>query len=190
MIISSEKKFIFVAIPKTGTSSIEKALGKYSDTELENGKVKHLLLKNVEDLLDKPYYKFCFFRNPWDRMVSLYHYHLRNNDDFLSRKYSEISFDEWIKKAYLSGILEKQTDYIAVKGKLIPDVAIYKFEEIDDAWKHICEKLDVEGKLPHINKTKHQHYSSYYTPETKHIVEVYCYMEIRMMGYEYESLCV
>ena len=187
MIISAEKKFIFVAVPKTGSSSIEKALAKYSDEELEKGKTRHTMLKHIPDMLDKPYYKFCFFRNPWDRMVSLYHYHLRQGDNFLSRSYGEISFDEWVKKAKLAGTLEKQTEYIMHKGKIVPNVAVYKFEEIDDAWNHICKTLGVEGELPHINKSKHKHYSEYYTDETKHLVKILEYGAIKMMNYEFEE---
>lgn len=188
MIVSSEKKFIFVAVPKTGTSSIEKVLGEYGDEELEKGKVKHVPLRFTGDLLEKPYYKFCFFRNPWGRMVSLYHYHVRQGDNFLSRDYKDVPFNKWLRKALLGGMLERQTDYITHRGALIPDVAIYKFEELDDSWKHICKTLDIEwSPLPHINKSKHDHYSKYYAPETIHAVETHCRLEIKMMGYQFEE---
>ena len=188
MIISAEKKFIFVAVPKTGSSSIEKALAKYSDEELEKGKTKHTMLSHIPDMLDKPYYKFCFFRNPWDRMVSFYHYHLRQGDQFLSRDYKDVSFKEWLKKGKTAGTFEKQTSYIMNKGRIVPDVAIYKFEEMQDSWKHICATLGVKGELPHINKSKHKHYSEYYDDETRHIVKILEYGAIRMLGYEFETI--
>lgn len=188
MIVSTEKQFIFVAVPKTGSSSVEKALGEYSDEELEKGKVRHTKLSDIPELLDSHFYKFCFFRNPWDRMVSLYHYHIRQGDHFLGQRYDEFSFDEWIKKTKTTGtLLDRQTDYIMYRGKIVPNVAIYKFEEINDSWKHICGVLGVDKELPHINKSKHDHYSTYYTDESKHIVKITCYGEIRMMGYEFEE---
>lgn len=188
MIVSTEKKFIFAAIPKTGTSSIEKVLGKYSDEKLEDGLVKHVHLRKVKDLLDKPYYKFCFFRNPWDRMVSLYHYHLRQGNFFLNQTYDEFTFDDWIKKTKVTGTNpDRQTDYIMLRGRIIPGVAIYKFEEMEDSWKHICGVLKIDEELPHINKSKHIHYSEYYTEESKRIVGSYCYGEIKMMGYKFEK---
>lgn len=187
MIVSTEKQFIFVAVPKTGSSSIEKALSKYSDEELEEGKTKHTMLRHIPDLLDEPFYKFCFFRNPWDRMVSYFHYHQRQNDTFLSRGYNDVTFDEWLKKAALGGMLEKQIDYITYKGRLVADVAVYKFEEIDDSWKHICKTLGVDGELPHINKSKHKHYSEYYNEESKRIVATLDFGAIRMMGYKFDE---
>lgn len=187
MIISSEKKFIFIAVPKTGTSSIEEALKEYSDEELKTGEIKHAQLRHIPHMLDKPYYKFCFFRNPWDRMVSLFHYHQRKDDDFLSRGYRDVEFGEWLRKASTAGLLERQTDYIMHKGRIVPEVRIYKFEEIDDSWKHICATLDVEGELPHINKSKHTHYSDYYDDETRHIVKILDYGAIRMMGYTFDE---
>lgn len=187
MIVSTEKQFIFVAVPKTGSSSIEKALGKYSDEELEEGKTKHTRLRDIPLLLKEPYYKFCFFRNPWDRMVSLFHYHQRQGDIFFSRGYRDVGFEEWLKKAAVAGILEKQFDYITNKGRLVADVAVYKFEEMKDSWNHICETLGVEGKLPHINKSKHDHYSKYYNDNTMRIVATLDYGAIKMMGYKFDE---
>ena len=188
MIISTEKKFIFVAVPKTGSSSIERALGEYSDEKLEKGITKHTMLSHIPDMLDKPYYKFCFFRNPWDRMVSFYHYHVRQGNKFLSRDARDISFKEFVKKGKIAGTHEKQMSYIMSKGRVAPNVAIYKFEEMQDSWKHICATLGVEGELPHINKSKHKHYSEYYDDETRHIVKILDYGAIRMMGYEFEEV--
>ena len=188
MIISTEKKFIFVAVPKTGSSSIEKALAKYSDEELEEGKTKHTRLDHIPHMLDKPFYKFCFFRNPWDRLVSLFHYHQRQGDMFFSIPYRDMDFGNWIRRAKTAGILERQTDYIMHKGRIVPNVSVYKFEEMQDAWKHICGTLGIEGELPHINKSKHTHYSDYYDKETQHIVKILDYGVIRMMGYEFERV--
>lgn len=190
MIISDEKKFIFIAVPKTGSSSIEKALGKYHNDELPTGIVKHTRFSAIPELFKKPYYKFCFFRNPWDRMVSLYHHHVKVGDTIFDYKYDEIGFTEWINKIKLANLdeLGRQTDYLLYKGKIAPNVAVYKFEEMDDAWNHICKTLDIEEELPHINKSKHKHYSTYYNDETRHFIKVREYGVIKMMGYEFEEM--
>ena len=188
MIVSTEKKFVFTAIPKTGTTSIENVLRKYCDEDEEDVLVQHQRLKNVEHLLDESYYKFCFFRNPWDRMVSWYHFSVKQGGYFFNHPHDKLSFDEWLARSKVTGTLKKrQTHWIESRGKLIPDVAIYKFEEMDDAWKHICETLDISGELPHINKSKHKHYSEYYTEESKRIVAIHCYGEIKMMNYKFEK---
>ncbi len=185
MIVSKSKKFIFTAIPKTGTTSIEKALEKYSEVD---DLVQHERLSHLKHLFDEPYYKFCFFRNPWDRMVSWYHFHVKTGSLFFNDTYDAMPFNEWLKRSKVVGALTKrQTYWISLKGKIIPDVAIYKFEEMDDAWEHICKTLDISGELPHINKSKHKHYSEYYSEESKRIVEIQSYGEIKMMGYKFEN---
>lgn len=192
MIVSSKKKFIFVAIPKTGSSSIERVLAKYNNDELnewvDNGIIKHKKLSQISEMLDKPYYKFCFFRNPWERAVSFYHYHVRQGNTFFGHTFDEVPFEDWIKKQNLVAATDdRQTDYITLKGRIVPNVNIYKFEEIDDSWKHIQGVLGINEELPHINKSKHKHYSEYYTDETRHIIKIQEYGVIKMMGYKYEE---
>ncbi len=93
MIISAQHKFIFVAIPKTGTHSIRRALRPYMGAEdmeqvalfvtkrfpfpalakLQHG---HLSLAQVQPYLRPEefngFFKFAFVRNPWDRLLSCY----------------------------------------------------------------------------------------------------------------------
>lgn len=191
MIVSDEKNFIFIAVPKTGSSSIEQALYKYSNEPFKQGLTKHTIFSDVPGVLNEKYYKFCFFRNPWDRFVSMFHYHQRQKSKFLSRDYENVEFDDWLKKSViggLGGLFRKQTDFIMRKGRPLPDIAVYKFEEMEDSWKHICKKLDIDIELPHINITKHKHYSEYYTDETEHLVRIFDYGTIRMMNYEFEKI--
>ena len=101
MPVSHELKCIFVHIPKSGGTSVENALGLLADVRNENtetmfGLIKspalkkkvrstsflqHLTAKELRRLLPSQfssYYRFAFVRNPWSRMVSLYHYHIRD----------------------------------------------------------------------------------------------------------------
>lgn len=191
MIVSDEKNFIFIAVPKTGSSSIEQALYQYSNEPFKQGLTKHTIFSDVPGVLNEKYYKFCFFRNPWDRFVSMFHYHQRQKSKFLSRDYENVEFEDWLRKSVIGGmggLFRKQTDFIMRKGRVLPDIAVYKFEEMEDSWKHICEKLDIEAELPHINTTKHKHYSEYYNDETAYLVKIFDHGTIRMMGYEFEKI--
>tara|TARA_Y100000296_G_C5113224_1_gene226261 strand:- start:166 stop:903 length:738 start_codon:yes stop_codon:yes gene_type:complete len=97
-VISTEHKFVFVHIPKTGGTSIKHRLQIYSDHPLDHPSLEHRLLyfsrptaleldSSIHDVVHRPslssefihpaeeYFKFTFVRNPWDRLVS-YYFHL------------------------------------------------------------------------------------------------------------------
>jgi hypothetical protein len=83
--ISHKHRFIFIHIPKTAGTSIEEALrdescqllpGEWDYRRAPHAPLNHLTLQEVADcgILTpaqlKSYFKFCFVRNPWDRLVS------------------------------------------------------------------------------------------------------------------------
>ena len=92
--ISLQKNFLFVHIPKTGGNSIQNILKEYSEDRIvieydhqdgverfgiRNEKYdiyKHATLaqyqKVIEPEIFKKLFKFTVIRNPWDRMISFY----------------------------------------------------------------------------------------------------------------------
>jgi hypothetical protein len=102
MLISHEGRWIFFACSKTGTTSIEAALGEYDEGEsirrelveklglsdqLSRKKVKaspavkhirpYLFRQFVPAKIWDEYYKFVFVRNPWDWVVSQYFFNFK-----------------------------------------------------------------------------------------------------------------
>ena len=74
MLISTEKKFLFIHIQKTAGSSLARLLKSQApDTRPFLGQHDHALWtkKHLGSRWDE-YYKFAFVRNPWDRLVSWY----------------------------------------------------------------------------------------------------------------------
>ena len=90
--------FIFIHINKTGGSSIAKALKLpvnpktvYHKTALE--KIGEIGRQQWENR-----FTFTVIRNPWDKVVSHYHFRVQTNQTNLGIR--RIGFKDWIRLAY------------------------------------------------------------------------------------------
>ena len=81
MIINPKRKFVFVCVPKTGSTSLSKHFVKIDNLGVRKSWFKqqwHWPMKEIKrdfqsefPLIDE-YFKFAFHRNPWDRLISSY----------------------------------------------------------------------------------------------------------------------
>jgi len=127
------------------------------------------------------YFTFSFVRNPWDRVLSDYFWHLRegghkqkpfNRDDFLHhiKTGADHPWSQWWM--------------ISDGEKVIVDF-VGKFEDIKKDWPVVAKKLGVSPDLPHRNKTKHLSYWHYYDDETKKAVAERFKDDIEHFGYKF-----
>ena len=71
--ILHDKKIIFVHIPRTGGTSVEKYFNFKFDHGWKPETAQHLTLEEYDNHYDiKNYFKFTIVRNPWDRLLSWY----------------------------------------------------------------------------------------------------------------------
>lgn len=215
MIISEEHNFIFIAIGKTGTTSIENALSQFDDYDKLNVNVRykeHAPISELEGQIDLDrYYKFCFVRNPWDLVVSKYHYH--NNSYLISvanlSPLSKYFFKKWIKGvgtakeyAYTSKSLNNlnvQYEYplvdmhsfiLSSRGEVIMD-DIFRYEDIEENFNKAVENIGLDNvTLPHKNKSRNYFYSvdgyrDLYDYESRQIVADHFKRDIDRFGYEF-----
>jgi len=85
--------FVFIHINKTDGTSIEAALGLRLEHKTAQEKIHQLGLASWRNR-----FTFAFVRNPWDRVVSHYHYRVETNQTELATR--TISFTEWVFRAY------------------------------------------------------------------------------------------
>lgn len=198
--ISFEKKFIFVHVPKTGGNSIQNILKKYSEDRVvkaakkqnqdgyerfgivnpKYGLVKHSTLSEYSKTLGtdiiSDFFIFSTIRNPWDRLISLYFSSHRGE-----REWDREQFIKFIKKA--RGIA-----YFLGTPKGIKINRLIRFENLDTEFRNVCEKIGIPyEQLPHSNKsinTKH-HFTSYYDSELIEIVRQNFSVEIGLGAYEF-----
>lgn len=180
--ISHKHKFIFIHIPRTGGTSIEKLLGnKYQF------KRKHESLFSLEEKVDiSAFFKFSFIRNPWDIAISKYfapYYSKINalsnnsllyflNNYFPSPNESGDLFHDYFNPSKMDFIgrfetREKNLDYISSKIKIKLD-----------------PKFSVKSKEMQKKRSK-KHYTEYYDDETKSIVAEKYAKDIEYFGYKF-----
>jgi hypothetical protein len=152
MLISHKYKFLFVAVPKTATTSIQECLLEFGDCELVPPKHKYAKQAKAElapEIWDE-YFKFAFVRNPYDWMLSWYFYRQRpqfREGKGHQRYTGNTSFEDFIRfdKEWPTTQIEFLTDD---DGKCLVDF-IGRYENLQHDFNVVCSQLDLpEFKLP------------------------------------------
>ena len=173
-------KTIFIHIPKTAGTSLVNAIYNINP----EGHKSVLFLKEIfEDDLSS-FFKFCFVRNPYDRLFSSYMFLKKGgvniHDINAYNKYlcCYKDFEDFV----LNGLSEEltreiihftpQTYFICDNtGSIIVDF-IGRFESLEKDVEKLSEMLDIEINLPHLNINEKDCYI--YTDEMKiKVNEVY-----------------
>ncbi|MCX6183284.1 MAG: sulfotransferase family 2 domain-containing protein [Bacteroidetes bacterium] len=192
MIISHQHKFMFFAIPKTGTHSVRFALREHlSEKDLEQValfKSSKLPFKKLADIphghlkytevepyfkpLINEYYKFAFVRNPYDRLISYY---------FFIKKTENISpsvHRDEIKKMLSKENLESkihllpQFEFLVNENRQLKMDFIGKVENFNNDLQHIFSALNLgKPKFHEINSSKHLNFMEYYDDELLEMVK-------------------
>jgi hypothetical protein len=207
MLISRDKKLLFVHIQKTGGTSINEMLKRaLPDAKEILGTHDHALWAKRE--LGSAYdelFKFAFVRNPWERLVSWYEMIVQNSGSDSpirpNRLWSYVvsrsnSFEEFILRCTdtiddvdgRKSFLYNQLDYITDDaGKVIVDF-VGRFERLAADTGEVFGKIGIPfGAMPHTNPSRHLHYSQYYTARTRDIVAERFAGDIAFFGYRFDA---
>jgi hypothetical protein len=200
--ISFQKRFLFVHVPKTAGNSIQSVLREYSEDELvalrgEQDGIERFGLRNPRYNVKKhstlaeyrlalgekefrKLYKFTCVRNPWDRVVSYYFTPTQKATEWDSKKF---------EKAILR--LMPIADYLRLgEGREDPFANvnyIMRFENLADDFRAVCQAVDVSpASLPRYNRSNREHYSKYYNDELRELVRARFATEIERFGYTFQ----
>lgn len=178
MEFSTKHKFLFFAIPKTGSTAVRKILARYSD-KIDFRKFYHLIKYDPLHInqhtakkiftesgvhVNQNYFEFVIVRNPYDKVISHISYGINsnnppthpinyNNIDAVLDIYEEnVKHDNWIGKNNSYYMFCPQMYWTT--DTITSNLKIYHYEEIDKAWDDIRIKLNLDlPNLPVVNVT-------------------------------------
>lgn len=205
MIIGHEHKYVFVELPRTGSTAISSELTKYYGGEpiLK----KHATYRDFAKIAtsqEQRYFTFSAVRNPMDKIVSLYFKYKTNqrnyesnetykNSNFLVTrlmksqyrfvKERDASFAEFFMRFYKlpyddwSSLDHDKMDFVM------------RFENLAEDFSEVLRRLDIEPvrELPVVNKTagKKQEYWGYFEPDIRPRAQWVFGPYFRRWGYEF-----
>lgn len=214
MIISRGRSYIFVHIPKTGGTSLALALEgramkddimlgdtpkaakrrrRLKDLKTSGRLWKHSGLGDIDGLVTPQeiaqLFTFTLVRNPWDRVVSYYHW-LKDQsfdhaavqlaktvpfDGFLRNAGTQASLRGWPAARYMKDVTgtEQCNSYI-------------RLEHFEQDATPLFEHLGFVLELPRENRSdRTESYPSYYTEPLREIVADCCAEDIARFGYTF-----
>ncbi len=141
------------------------------------------------------FYKFAIVRNPWDLQVSMYHFILREPE---AAKHAQVralgSFDafvDWVLTTpdpYPKGITKLQSEMVTdARGILLVDF-VGHYETLAEDYAHVCGVLGIDAPLPHLNRSEHRDYRTYYNDRTRNLVAEHFRKDIELFDYEFDGI--
>jgi hypothetical protein len=204
MLLSRDRKFIFIHIQKTGGVAMENALESVAADAVKYFndlaacrdplKNRHLFAADLKAYLGdeewRRYFKFAFVRNPWSRLVSWYNMCIeRPSNAFMWYvKANARTFDDFLNltDGPAAKTIFNQLDYISDQhGNRLVDF-VGRFETIATDFAHICERLGVNVPLQRRNAGLPVDYHSYYDARTRQLVAERSRRDIEVFGYQFE----
>lgn len=210
MIVSHRHRFIFAAVPKTGTHAVRQALREHlGDGDVEQVGLfvdkrfpwedlaairhGHLSLPQVRPYVGEDafrgYFKFAFVRNPFDRFVSYCAFMLRGGDVFERQP-------QQVMRHFL--FVDPPEDHVLFKGQasllvepdgatLLTD-AVGRVEDMQGSYDAICARIGIPSRqLDRVNGSRRGDYRQYYDQALIDGVAARYAQDLELFGYTFEG---
>jgi hypothetical protein len=211
----------FRNVPRTGSTSfkhwarvnIQEKI-ELSDIERPN-MLTHRSLDEIKKMWPNHGTTFAFVRNPYDRLVSIFHFLGQDSKKRIMKRKSNPEFEDfvrypieadikimlaykrgfthWIKSAKLSNddsvnipMFNRKDDQTQMYWfNFVRPDIVVKLENIDTEFVKIQDLLNCHKPFIHINSSLHTHYRDYYNTETQKIAEKWLEEDLDTFGYTF-----
>lgn len=211
MIVSHSHRFIFAAVPKTGTHAVRQALREQmSEADVEQVGLfvnkrfpwadlagiqhGHLALRQVRpyvgDAVFDSYVKFAFVRNPFDRFVSYCAFMLRGGDDFQTHPREAMRHFLFRAPPENHILFQPQASLLTAEdGRTLLTDMIGRVEDMQASYDAICARIGIPSRpLSRVNESRRGDYRFYYDRALIDGVAARYAKDLELFGYDFEGM--
>ena len=211
MIVSHRHRFIFAAVPKTGTHAVRQALREQMGDEdveqvglfvnklfpwadLAAVKHGHLSLRQVRPHLGEEafaaYFKFAFVRNPFDRFVSYCAFMLRGGDLFQRQPREAMRHFLFVDPPAGHILFQPQAALLVDDdGETLLTDQVGRVEDMQGSYDALCARIGITSRpLDRVNGTRHDDYRVYYDQTLIDGVAARYAQDLALFGYDFEGV--
>jgi len=210
MIISHRHRFIFFAIPKTGTHAVRRALrahlgpedmeqvGLFEQRALPYAQIAalrhgHISVRQIRPLIGeavfKSYFKFAFVRNPFDRFVSYCSFVTRSGGEFERDPRSAMKYV--IKELRPLGhiLYRPQYEFLVGDDGMLQMDMLCRQETMQQSYAAACARIGIPpAPLERVNATQpRRSFREYYDDELIALVSDLYRDDLRLFGYTFDE---
>lgn len=217
MIISRGRGYVFVHIPKTGGTSLAAVLedramkddlligdtpkalrrkGRLKGLPARGRLWKHATLGDIDGILSveeiAQMFTFTLVRNPWDRVVSYYHWLQDQSFDHPAVRLAQsMPFDRFLRAPLVRQSLQQSPARAYMQDATGTErCRLYiRIEHFAQDAAPLMDHLGFSLVLPHLNPSdRAADHRGYYTTETRTIVAELCAEDIARFGYGFDPV--
>lgn len=211
VIVSHRHRFIFAAVPKTGTHAVRRALREHLDDgdveqvglfvdkrfpwqDLAAIRHGHLSLRQVRPYVGEAafgdYFKFAFVRNPFDRFVSYCAFMLRGGDVFDRQPREAMRHFLFVDPPEQHVLFQPQASLLVdADGYTLLADEVGRVEDMQGSYDAICARIGIPSQpLERVNGSQHGDYRQYYDQALIDGVAARYAQDLELFGYTFEGL--
>ena len=206
MIVSHRHRFIFFAVPRTGTHAIRTALRgclgpddwqQQSLTERVRLPVPalarighgHVTLRQLRACLPeaicRDYFKFACVRDPYERFVSACAMLNRRNPGYAGNETPFMKRALGVRRFRERALVRPQTDMLVDERGALGMDFVGRYETLQQSFDEVCRHLGITAPpLSPSNATEHGAWEDYYDDDLLRVVTEFYARDFDALGYE------